>query len=411
MKDRAPAAESRTGSDSAARGLLIGALIFFVGCCAFGALEVNPSNDTWIGLAAGREISALGRVPATDHFSYTANGQPWLNQNWLAHWLMFRLYQDVGPGALLVATWLTSLLLFASIAWAAWRRSGSLTGSLLVAGLAALGCRDFLAPRPATVGLACVALSAALLSGLAFAGTRRQRVVRSAALGAALLFWGNAHGTFVFGYAMCAVFAVLGLASWRYRPARNVVVAVAVSAVGSALLLAVLGPFGPSNFWHPSKVATSDLWRLVPEWRSPLFAGSDYGRIARFWGLLAIAGAAFAVALFSYVTRANSAGAPDHRSSAAGTEVGGLAVLFRFDVVMCLVGLVLALWARRFIPMFYIFAAPAILCWVRPAAAKLLARTRWKRLVACMGVVGGARGCGCRLEHYSHRDPADAQPA
>ena len=70
----------------------------------FGALEVHQSGDTWISLAAGRQIAELGHVPTTDSFSYTFDGQPWINQNWLSHAGYWWLYEHVAPSATVYVT-------------------------------------------------------------------------------------------------------------------------------------------------------------------------------------------------------------------------------------------------------------------------------------------------------------------
>ena len=388
MKKQAPLAASPNAADFAAhRGSLIGALVFFFGCAAFGALEINPSNDTWIGLAAGREISVLGRPPAVDHFSYTAGDHPWINQNWLAHWLMFRLYHGLGPDSVLFATWLVSLLLFAAIAWAGWRRSGSWISALIAGGLAALGCRDFLAPRPATVGLACVALTAALLAELSASTHRARQIAFGAALTAVLLFWGESHGSFVFGYLMCALLIVAFVGRGRPWPIPAPVVTITLAGGVSAILSMTLGPFGLANFWHPSKVAASELWRLVPEWRSPLVAGTDAGRIARFFVLLAIAVSVVVAAIMFARVRSRR---PAQIAPTSPQHLHAASAIFWYDIALCLVTLSLALWARRFIPLFYICAAPALAGWIRPSSPGRFVRSGIAMIAAVGGLGAGA---------------------
>jgi hypothetical protein len=62
-----------------------GPILLFLAATAFGILEVHSSTDTWIGLAAGRQIYTADEFPKTDTFSYTFNGEVWYNQNWLTH--------------------------------------------------------------------------------------------------------------------------------------------------------------------------------------------------------------------------------------------------------------------------------------------------------------------------------------
>jgi hypothetical protein len=63
----------------AGRAAAAAALLFVV------TLQVHRLDDadTWWHLASGRLIAASGAVPASDPFSYTAEGAPWLNRQWL----------------------------------------------------------------------------------------------------------------------------------------------------------------------------------------------------------------------------------------------------------------------------------------------------------------------------------------
>lgn len=369
----------------------IGSVGFFLACVVFGTFEINPSNDTWIGLAAGRQIAELGHVPLTDSLSFTAAGAPWYNQNWLAHRAMYWLYDRLGPDALLYATWLTDIVLFIAVAWACWRRSQSLSLSLIISGLAAFGCRDFLAPRPATAGLACASLLGALITALFDADRPMRKWLAACLAGLLLTLWGNLHGTFVLGYFVLGVCAVCELAAGgRRRLFAGAFVPLASAMLASAVILVVLGPFGWQNFWHPSKVAGSSLWRLIPEWRSAfIHSDADLGRMIRFWCL---AGASLAAAIAVAV----KVGLQDRRRGGDRTHVPrAIPARTAFDILMFGIMLALALWARRFAPLFLIFAAPAAAAWIanlvanRPASASLVrARVLNAGLFAAALIVG-----------------------
>ena len=185
--------------------LLLGPILLFVAATAFGVLEVHSSTDTWIGLAAGRQIFTADEFPKTDTFSYTFNGKVWYNQNWLTHLSQYWLYSYVSPNAVIYGTWAMSAAVFVFTLLAAYWRSGTWVGALLAASIVGLGCRDFLSARPATTGFFCIAALWALIC--AIEGQRDKRrwwpIVLLLPL---LLVWGNAHGSFVFGYGVLALY-------------------------------------------------------------------------------------------------------------------------------------------------------------------------------------------------------------
>src|SRR4030095_6275178 len=65
------------------------------------ALQVHrlDDGDTWWHLATGRLIAARGAVPATDPFSFTAAGTPWINRQWLFDLGLYGLWRAGGPQA------------------------------------------------------------------------------------------------------------------------------------------------------------------------------------------------------------------------------------------------------------------------------------------------------------------------
>ncbi|HET6746017.1 MAG TPA: hypothetical protein VFH90_09260, partial [Candidatus Limnocylindria bacterium] len=59
--------------------------------------------DYFWHVTAGQWIAEHGRVPTTDPFSFTWNGQPWTPHEWLSELLMYWLVSGIGrTGALFV---------------------------------------------------------------------------------------------------------------------------------------------------------------------------------------------------------------------------------------------------------------------------------------------------------------------
>ncbi|MEP0845227.1 MAG: hypothetical protein HRF50_00240 [Phycisphaerae bacterium] len=457
----------------------IGPVLLLLAATAYGVLEVHSSTDTWIGLAAGKQILESESFPTQDTFSYTFKGQLWYNQNWLTHVMQYWIYEHISPNGVIYFTWAMSASIFALVLAACYLRTRHWLGSLAAAAVVALGCRDFLSARPATTGFFCIASLWALICALEGQDARRRwwPIVLLLPL---LLFWGNAHGSFVFAYGMVALYvgywciaqvvprgahwlvlpmplmllslgvlalpvflnvlppaarelpllnlaadvnavfasnqvvraflAAAGLVAYpilvlamRLRPQPPAigmpqVVGIIAALVGAVILTIALGPFGVGNFIHPAKVAGSELFRTVSEWRPP-FQVASFPPVWRFWLLLSLAAALLPLAgLAGLLGRMFAVAAPETREQRS-------LYWSPYDVAAIILGLAMTLWARRFAPMFLIFAAPAVVTWVllltrgMPAAAR-----RW----AALGLMGasaiGALGVTVETATKAHKE-------
>jgi len=229
-------------------------VVLLLAGCAVGALGVHSTTDLWIGLACGRYILTHGEVPTTDPFSFTFAGQPFFNQNWLSHAIFFFLYDRVAPSAVLIFIWLIDAAIYAYFLVVSRLRSGSWLAALLVAGVVAAVSRHYLDARPQTVGYACLAATCALLHYFLMQPARR-RWWPALLLLPVFLLWGNAHGSFVFGYGLLGLFVGCWAVSrlirrWIVPVARTQVVALCAAAFVAVLLTVALGPYGVDNFTH-----------------------------------------------------------------------------------------------------------------------------------------------------------------
>jgi hypothetical protein len=366
--------------------LYAGPLLLFLSACAFGMLEVHSSTDTWIGLAAGRDILASPAFPLTDSWTYTFAGQTWFNQNWLCHVYFWLLYLTCGPDAVVYGTWALSVGTFVLVLAATRLRCGSWLAATLAASVVAISCRDWFSARPATAQFFLLALLWCCLSAL-LTGAPRHRWWPIALLAPLFGVWTHAHGSFVFGFGLVVMFlgaAVVPIPFGRravidVRQAGAMLLIVAVTAV----LGAVLSPYGLDNYTHPLKVAQSEVFRTVGEW-SPPYRGNRFPPVTRFWLALALA---IAAPLLAWVLRRI---AP--RRDAAASDTPRVPWLDRvnlhalvFDVASVVLGLYMAMFARRFAPIFYILATPAMVTMIlhlaRGAADAVRARTRLRLVI------------------------------
>ena len=288
-------------SDRAWRLAFFGALALFIGGWLVGTSGVHSSTDNWIAVGTGRYIIETGKVPTTDPFSYTFQGQPFFNQNWLSHVAFYLLYEYVAPSAIVFFTWGMNLAIYGLVALATWLRARSWFAALLAAGTIAPCARHLYDTRPQTVSYVLFAILG-LLFHYYLRPRARENLWLAGLMFPLLLIWSNAHGSFILAYVLVAAFVICWVATTGLRipflrrfevPTTLRETAVfAVSAVLAFVLTVAFGPYGFSNFTHSFVVQESPLWKQVAEWNPPwVVAGAGLPTIG-FWIALAIGGSA-----------------------------------------------------------------------------------------------------------------------
>lgn len=388
--------------------LIVGPILAFLAACAYGVLEVHSSTDTWIGLACGRQILESSPFPTKDTFSFTAAGNTFFNQNWLTHVWQYWVYSRIGPNAVIYGTWAMSASIFVMTLAAAWFRTHHWIGAIVAATITALGCREFLSARPATTGFFLMAILGLILAALD-GQTARRRWWPVALLFPLMLVWGHAHGSFMFGYGLLGVYlANWGLMRLVFPAAARIDLkqAIAIAAVMLAAVIATIltSPFGLDNFIHAEKIASSSLFRQVsewtpphisewqpPEWRSKPSAGTPgpkFPPVWRFWWILF---GSFGVLIGTVIVRvlfSSKVATPVPAKAGRGKSVGSgpKALLFTspFDLFLIVLGLFMTFWARRFGPIFFLFAAPVFLVWILMLSRLIVDSVRsWLRVGVC----------------------------
>ena len=134
---------------------------------ALGLLSIAPAriaSDTWFGLAAGRDIARAG-LPHSDRLTVFTGGQPWQDQQWLAHLTTYGLF-DLGGLPLVYLVDVACLVGALSLAMLAARRLGG--SPMWIAALATPLILD-----PGSVGGARADLRDAALRGARVAARAR----------------------------------------------------------------------------------------------------------------------------------------------------------------------------------------------------------------------------------------------
>lgn len=313
--------------------------------------EPRPVDDLFIALAGGRDVAA-GRLGAPDDWSYTTEGRVWLDQNWGSHVLFYGTHAVAGPNGLLALKAVLLLAGTAFLAAAARARGAAWPEAVLLAATAFAASRSYVDLRPSLVGLV---LAAALLATLGGALTRTAWLVVAVAV---VAVWANAHGSFLFGLGLLGAWTVAAVAV----DARHAALGLAATAAAVALA-AFANPFGTANLTHALVVGQSEPWRTVAEW-APLYV-SDPGAFGSRWEI-GVAAASFLVLVLARVVAGR-------RGSGAADDTGRVRhALAIFDAIVIVTVAVMAVRARRFVPLALVVLAP-------PFAAQI---AWWQRRLA-----------------------------
>jgi hypothetical protein len=228
---------------------------------AFAATIAPMSTvDLAYQVRAGELMLSSLTVLREDPFTFTAFGDPWLNQQWGAGVLFAAVHGPAGWGGLVV---LRVVLVAASVGfvalaacrWLAPRSAALLALAGFVVGIASLGLR---------AQLFGIVLFAAVLAILAWRD-RRPRMVWLIPL--LVLAWANLHGSFFLGPAAVAI-ALLEDLPARRAAARGLFAVLVLSIAATCVT-----PFGPAVWGYALGIATNgEITHLITEWQrtSPL---------------------------------------------------------------------------------------------------------------------------------------------
>jgi hypothetical protein len=223
----------------------------------------------------GDLMRASGSVLSTDTLTFTAAGQPWLNQQWGAGVLLSLGYSVGGWAGLALLRAILVGLAVGPVFWAARRWLPVRPAALLALGAFVVGI-GALALRAQLFGIDCFVLVIALLVN------RRARPRLAFAVPLVVLAWANLHGSFFLGVGAAALAFLADVrepSGVRWRSAAIFVLTAAAS---------VVTPFGAGSWSYAVGLSTNgDVARLVSEWQrtSPTsFAGGLF-----FVSVLAVA--------------------------------------------------------------------------------------------------------------------------
>ncbi|TVQ94713.1 MAG: hypothetical protein EA397_01005 [Deltaproteobacteria bacterium] len=232
-------------------------------------LSASADADLWWHVAAGDLIVTRGGLPETDPWSYTFEGEPWINHEWLPGIVLYLAHSLGGELGLLGVRAATLLVLMTTWLLAVERRLEIGAASILLIGLPWPLLSILANLRPQTLTWALVPATVVLVDQAA-----RGRWWSLFALPATLVLWANAHGGFLFGWGVAGLglgLVALGFESDRQPNEGPTSRRFRLASFGAALAVALtpfLTPNGldlPRYIWTELTVEHPGL----PEWNPP----------------------------------------------------------------------------------------------------------------------------------------------
>lgn len=235
-----------------ALGLLLAAIGFVLGA------RVLRDNSFLTHLTTGDLIRVTGSVPTADPYSYTAPGEPWTVQSWLAS-LWYSVLGQVGGGtAIRLANGLVGAALMAMI-WRLSSRAESLLLRFGVCGIVAFIGATVWSPRPLMIGLACLAAVLLAVDGR----------LRPVLLVPVMWIWVNSHGSFPLAFVLIGAAGLGAAIDTRSLPQRHLRVGL-WAFIG--LLGGAINPLGLRLLWFPVELLSKrEALEGVNEWKAPNF--------------------------------------------------------------------------------------------------------------------------------------------
>ncbi len=175
--------------------------LIFVTAVAVGNFGLN--EDLPMALCAGRDVMA-GNLGQPDQWSFVTHGAVWVNQGWLSGLVFYLSYVSLGEVGPIVVK---ALLLIITLLVILFRCrllgiSTNITLTYLIIGLSGVGL--LMSIRAENFAILALILCGALVTAPSCMGISRQ-------LGSLLviLIWSNAHGSFMIGFAMVGLKALV----------------------------------------------------------------------------------------------------------------------------------------------------------------------------------------------------------
>jgi len=253
---------------------LTGVVVLVLAVWALGIGFIPLFDNSFLThLATGRLLLDEG-IPRHDPYSFTAAGEPWVVQSWLAS-LLYGVVDEIGGGNGLQMMRAVLTVSLALLTFRLTRPADQLLARLGVAALVLAVGSGYWSPRPLLIGLVLVSVLLVAAEG----GLDPRWAIP------VMWVWVNVHGSFPFGLVALVLLA-LGRRIDGGRPTVELRV-LQWAVAGTAL--AALNPLGPKLLTFPLyMLGRTDTLQFIVEWRSPDFSQA-WERVFLLQVLVAIA--------------------------------------------------------------------------------------------------------------------------
>jgi tetratricopeptide (TPR) repeat protein len=267
------------------RGLVILLTIAAAGFAFLFSIEKVYNYDIWWHLKTGQWILEHGRIPSTDPFSFSTEGAPWVPHAWLSDVIFSFLYLASGIEGLILLKAAIIGTVFGIAYYLAVRRGANPYLAAFIIGAAVPIARFRFLLRPQIFMFLLVVLFFYLLSQYS-----RQRPRQLLILLPLMLFWVNAHASFILGILFTGFLLIEELVCWvlvrqgclQSFPFKNQLNPIPVALLLMALILMVfVTPHGLAlpEWIIQAFISTSVIYSIQVEEHAALAWGEHVG----FW--------------------------------------------------------------------------------------------------------------------------------
>ena len=226
-------------------------------------------GDTWWHLAVGNQILKTHTWPTHDPYSFTVQGSPWISYEWLGEVLIALAWRIGGLQALMVLLIALAGAILLLLYYHAYLRCKNSKAAFVACAVLLPIVSLSITVRPQLLGY--VFLIATLIALEKFRHGHQKALW---ALPPIFLLWVNAHGTFVFGFLILAVYWASGLKAfefgglyaerWTERQRQRLEF---ISLL--CLLASTLTPYGTRLLAYPLVMASSQhlVLQSIQEWQ------------------------------------------------------------------------------------------------------------------------------------------------
>jgi hypothetical protein len=227
-------------------------------------------SDSYLGLYAGRFIDQHG-LPRVDTLTLAGHGRPWIDQQWLAHYLSYSLWRVGGYPAIGVLNAFTIAGAFFLLTACLIRRGTSPMRALTWAVVAFFVCQTNTIIRAQSLVYPLFAL---LLFLLVDDRARSRPSWRLAAIPLVIAVYANLHGSVLLALGMVGVACLIRIGERAWRRSWPHASAYLLLGVASAAAT-FCSPYGPGQLisYYKSVLGNPVIARSIPEWWPASFGG------------------------------------------------------------------------------------------------------------------------------------------